>query len=159
MMSIWLPGRNASTPTLSMRPPLTTALTLPLMRPPSLKTLTIFSQFCVLGAFSGEDDHALVVLEAFEQDFDFVADFEGVRIVEFAEADDALGLVADVDEDFPGADLQNVAFDNGAFAEVLHGLGDQFLHSDHNLGVGGVRRRRTAAWLREKGAAADRPAG
>ena len=54
MMSTWLPGRNASTPTLSMRPPLTTALTLPVMSPPLLKILTIFSQFCFWAAFSLE---------------------------------------------------------------------------------------------------------
>ena len=46
-MSICEPGRNASTPMLTVRPPLTTALTLPLMSPPSWKTLTIFSQFCL----------------------------------------------------------------------------------------------------------------
>ncbi len=90
----------------------------------------------VQGALAREDDHALVVFEAFEENVDFVADFEGVRIIELGDGDDAFGFVADVHEDFPGADLQDVAFDNGAFAEVLHGLGDQFLHSNHNLGLG-----------------------
>ncbi len=95
MMSTCDPGRNASTPTLSMRPPLTTALTLPLMSPPSLKILTIFSQFCFCAAFSLErTTHALVVLEAREQDLDLVADLEFVALVELAQADHALALVA-----------------------------------------------------------------
>ena len=77
MMSICEAGRKASTPTLTVRPPLTTALTLPLIRPSPLKTETIFSQFWRAAAFSLErNDHALVVFEPFEKHLDFVADFD-----------------------------------------------------------------------------------
>ncbi len=44
--------RNASTPMLTRRPPLTTALTLPVMVPPSLQIVRILSQFCLNSAFS-----------------------------------------------------------------------------------------------------------
>ena len=47
-------GRKASTPMLTIRPPLTTDLTLPLMRPSPSKTLTILSQFWLYAAFSLE---------------------------------------------------------------------------------------------------------
>ena len=53
-MSTCEPGRKASTPTFTIRPPFTTLLTLPFTRPPSSKTLTIFSQFCLWAAFSLE---------------------------------------------------------------------------------------------------------
>ncbi len=115
-------GQECSTPTLSMRPPLTTALTLPLTSPPLLKIWTIFSQFCFWAAFSLERTTMLVVLEALEEHFDFAADFERFAVFKFAEADDALGLVADVDEDLVGALLQHLAFDDASFGKRLHRL-------------------------------------
>ena len=119
MMSICEPGRNASTPMLTMRPPLTTALTLPLTRPPSLQTLRILSQFCLrLGLFLGEDDHAFLVFEAFDEDFDFVADFEVFDVFEFVGGDDAFGFVADVHEHFAGTDFEDAAFNDAALAEL-----------------------------------------
>ncbi len=42
------------------------------------------------GFFLGELDHALVVFEAFEEHFDFVADLEVFDVVEFRGGDDAL---------------------------------------------------------------------
>ena len=115
------PGRNASTPTLSMRPPLTTALTLPVMRPPLLKICDDLFPVLLLGRFFlGKDNHALIVLEALEQHFDFGADFQDFAVLKFAEADDTLGLVADVDEDFIGAFLQDASLDDTAFGKRLH---------------------------------------
>ena len=80
----------------------------------------LFPVLLLRGLFLGEDDHALVVLEALEQHFDFAADFERFAVFEFAEADDALGLVADVDEDFIGAFLQDASLDDTAFGKRLH---------------------------------------
>ena len=80
----------------------------------------LFPVLLLRGLFLGEDDHALVVFEALEQDFDFVADFQFVGLVEFAEADDALGLVADVDEDFVGTLLQDASADDTAFGKRSH---------------------------------------
>ena len=51
-MSICDAGRKASTPILTSRPPLTTALTLPAMVPPSLQMVRILSQFFLNSAFS-----------------------------------------------------------------------------------------------------------
>ena len=84
----------------------------------------------------GEDDHALVVFQALQQDFHFVADFDVVEVVELGDGDDAFGFIADVDEHFTGTDFEDMALDDGAFAEVLHGPRDEFLHSSHNGVVG-----------------------
>ena len=129
-MSIWLPGRNASTPMLTMRPPLTTLLTLPLMRPSPWNTLDdLLPILAVERLFAGEDDHALVVFEPFEEHVDLIADVHVVEVVEFGERDDTLRLVADVHEGFARAEFEDVAFDDGAFAEVAHRLRNEFLHS------------------------------
>ena len=46
----------------------------------------LFPVLLVGGLFLGEDDHALVVFEALEQDFDFVADLRGLRRLQIPEA-------------------------------------------------------------------------
>ena len=108
MMSICDAGRNASTPMLTSRPPLTTALTLPLMVPPSLQMVRMLVPVLLeLGFFLGEDDHAFFVFEFFDQDIDFIADFDGFDVVEFIAGDDAFAFVADVHEDFLGADFDD----------------------------------------------------
>ena len=118
-MSICEPGRNASTPMLTVRPPLTTALTLPLMRPLVLEDLDDLVPVLVVGGLLlGEDDHALVVFEALEEHFDFVADLEVFDVIEFAQGDDALGFVADVHEDFARADFEDASFDDAALFEL-----------------------------------------
>ena len=65
-----------------------------------------------LGLFLGEDDHALLVLELFDQDIDFVADLDGFDVFEFVAGDDAFAFVADIDEDFLGTDFDDGAFDD-----------------------------------------------
>ena len=86
-----------------------------------------------LGLFLGEDDHALLVFELLDQDIDLVADLDGFDVFEFVAGDDAFALVADVHEDFLGADFDDGAFDDiasgkGQFARLLHG----FFHCEHN---------------------------
>ncbi len=84
------------------------------MRPLPWKTLTIFSQFLAMHRlFAGKNDHPFVILEALEEHFDFIADLERVGVVEFVDIDDALGLVANVDEDFARAHFENAALDDG----------------------------------------------
>src|SRR5439155_19353320 len=51
-----------------------------------------FPIFLELGLFLGEDDHALLVFEFFNQDIDFVADFNGFDVFKFVGGDDALAL-------------------------------------------------------------------
>ena len=121
---------------LTIRPPLTTALTLPLMMPPSLQIVRILSQFFLeLRLFLGEDDHALVVFEFFDQDFDFVADFDGLDVFKFVAGNDALALVADVHEDFLGADFDDGAFDDFARSKAHIALLDGLFHGEHNKRV------------------------
>ena len=115
MTSICDAGRNASTPMLTSRPPLTTALTLPLMRAAFVADgEDAFPVLLELGLFLGEDDHAFLVFEFLDQDIDFVADFDGLDVVEFVAGDDAFAFVADVHQDFLGADFDDGAFDDFA---------------------------------------------
>ena len=67
-----------------------------------------------LGLFLGEDDHAFLVFEFLDEDIDFVADLDGLDVVEFVGGDDAFAFVADVHEDFLGADFDDGAFDDFA---------------------------------------------
>ena len=106
--------------------------------------------------FAGEHDHALVVFETFEENVHFVADVHVVEIVEFGKRDDTLRFVADVHEGFARAEFEDMAFDDGAFAEVAHGLRNEFLHSCHNqLGVGQTTRTGGG----QKGPATESPGG
>ena len=68
------------------------------------------------GLFLGEDDHALIVFEAFEEDFDFVADLN-VLVFKLVGRDGPFRFVADVHQDDLRLDFQNAALDDGAFGE------------------------------------------
>jgi hypothetical protein len=83
---------------------------------------------------AGEDDVAVVVFEAFEEDFDLLADFQFVGIFKFVGVDDAFGFVADVQGDFLGAFVDDGAFDDGAFLEVLQGSVQQSGDIFHGMG-------------------------
>ncbi len=85
-----------------------------------------------LGLFLGEDDHALLVLELLDQDIDFVADLDGLDVLEFVGGDDALAFVTDVHEDFLGADFDDGAFDNFASRKAHRALLHGFFHREHN---------------------------
>jgi hypothetical protein len=82
------------------------------MVPPSLQMVRIVPVLLELGFFLGEDDHALFVLEFFDEDIDFVADLDGFDVIELAGGDDAFAFVADVHQDFLGADFDDGAFDD-----------------------------------------------
>ena len=115
MTSICDAGKKASTPTLTTRPPLTTDLTLPVMRAAFVADGEDFVPVLFeLGFFVGEDDGAFLVFEFFDEDIDFVADFDGFEVVKFVAGDDAFAFVADVHEDFLGADFDDGAFDDFA---------------------------------------------
>ena len=131
-MSICEAGRNASTPMLTIRPPLTTDLTLPLIRPSPAKTLRdLVPVLAIRGLLLREHDHAFLVLEPLEEHFHFVADFERLDVVEFGRRDDAFGLVTDVHQHFAWPNLQNASLDDAAFFEVAHRLREQILHLQH----------------------------
>ena len=85
----------------------------------------------VLGALLGQDQPALLVLLLEDQGLDVVADRDDLVRVDvvldrqLARGDDALGLVADVEQDLVPVDLDDGAFDDVAVVEVLDGLVDR----------------------------------
>ena len=85
----------------------------------------------VLGALLGQDQAAFLVLLLEDKGLDLVADrHDLVRIDvvldrQFARGDDALGLVADVEQDLVSVDLDDGALDDVAVVEVLDGLVDR----------------------------------
>ena len=85
----------------------------------------------VLGALLGQDQAAFLVLLLEDQGLDLVADLDdlvGVDVVldrQLAGGDDALGLVADVEEDLVAVDLDDDALDDVAVVEVLDRVVDR----------------------------------
>ena len=79
----------------------------------------------VLGALLGQDQPAFLVLLLQDKGLDLVAqgdDLIGVDVVldrQLTRGDDALGLVADVEQDFVTVDLDDDAVDDVAIVEVL----------------------------------------
>ncbi len=85
----------------------------------------------VLGALLGEDQASLLVLFLEDQALDAVADgddLRGVDVVadgELARRDDALGLKADVEQDFVVVDLDHGAGDQVTVFELEDAVADQ----------------------------------
>ena len=85
----------------------------------------------VLRPLLREDQAALLVLLLEDKGLDVVTDGDdlgGVDVVldrQLTRGDDALGLVADVEQDLVPIDLDDGAFDNVAVVEVLDGLVDR----------------------------------
>ena len=77
----------------------------------------------VRGFLAGEDDLAVLIFQAFEEDFNLLTDGEIVRGAKFIQIDRAFRFVADIDHDFAGAAFDDATFDDGAFLKVLHRLG------------------------------------
>ncbi len=69
---------------------------------------------------------------AFDKNVDFVADLDVLMSSNSLAGDDAFALVADVHEDFLGADFDDVSFDDAALAIIFDRVGDQFLQFCHN---------------------------
>ena len=131
-MSICDAGKNASTPMFTIRPPLTTDFTLPLIRPSPSKTLhDLVPVLPISGFLLREDDHAFVVFEPLEEHFHFVAHFERLDVVEFRYRNDALGLVSDIDQDFARTNFQYASLDDASLAEIRHRLRHHILHLHH----------------------------
>ncbi len=88
---------------------------------------------------AGQDHHALAVFEPFNEHVNLVADLGGLGILELGKRDDAFALVADVDEDFLGADFEDDAFDDLAWDKALGALPQGFFHGEHRDRVVRVR--------------------
>ena len=114
-----------------MRPPLTTSMTVPVDDAVLLLDLLDGAPGAlVLGALLGQDQPAFLVLLLEDQGLDLVADGDdlvGVDVVldrQLTRGDDALGLVADVEQDLVAVDLDDGALDDVAVVEVLDGRVD-----------------------------------
>ena len=86
-----------------------------------------------LGAFFGENDHAVLVFEAFDQHFKAVAYLDFLDVVEFVGGDASLALVTDVHKDFLVTDFDDVPFDNFAFGKADIALRQGFFHGHHDI--------------------------
>src|SRR6478752_906624 len=96
-----------------------------------LDLLHVAPRALVLRTLLRQDQTAFLVLLLENQGLDLVADLDdlvGVDVVldgELARGDDALGLVADVEEDLVAVDLHHGAFDEVTVVEELEGLLDR----------------------------------
>ncbi len=105
----------------------------------------------VLRALLGQDQAALLVLLLEDQGLDLVADGDdlvGVDVVldgQLAGGDDALGLVADVEQDLVPVDLDDGALDDVAVVEVLDRLVDR---GEEVIGGADVVDRDLREWCR-----------
>ena len=125
-------GRKPRRPMSTIRPPLTTSITEPVDDAVVLlDLLDVAPGALVLRALLGQDEAAFLVLLLENEGLDLVADLDdlvGVDVVldrELARGDDALGLVADVEQDLVAVDLHDGAFDDVAVVEELEGLFDR----------------------------------
>ena len=100
-------------------------MTEPVTTPSSSLIFSIVPGALVLRALLGQDQPAFLVLLLEDEGLDGVADGDdlvGIHVVldgELARGDDALGLVADVEEDLVTVDLHDRALDDVAVVEVL----------------------------------------
>ena len=114
----------------------------------AVRLLDLVPDLHFLGLVLGQDDVAVLVFRALEQHVHGIAlldrDLAG-EVGELGQRDDALRLVADVDDHFRGRDRENAAADDLSLLQVLEGvlvlgqkvfvlLGRQFLLCFHRLG-------------------------
>src|SRR5205809_551841 len=106
--------------------------------------------FLELSLFLRQDDHAVLVFEFLNQDVDLIADLDGFDVFKFVGGNGAFAFVADVHEDFLGADFDDGAFDDFACGKAFIALLQGFFHGEHSdlrdstagALVGALRQRR-----------------
>ena len=166
-------GRKPRRPMSRMRPPFTTSITGPSTTPPeSLICSIVAPGALVLGALLRQDESTLLVLFLEDQRLDLVAerdDLVRVDVVadrELADGDDALGLVADVEEHLVVVDLHDRALHDVAVVEGDDRLVDRVVEGERTEVVLGdlvedvaVRRRRTVGGGCRRGCGAASVAG
>ena len=119
-MSTWLAGRKTLTPMSTSRPPLILRVTLPLTTSPSLCLEMTISQSRIRCAFLRERTISPVSSSTASRRTSTSSPGCGRRLVfPLVERDEALGLVADVDDDLVADDLDDLALDDAADLEVL----------------------------------------
>jgi hypothetical protein len=84
------------------------------------------------GAALAENNHAVFVLELFEEYFDLLADGVLFQVSKFLNRDDAFGFVSNVDEYIAIVNLEYLSGYDGAFGEILKGF---IVHCFHGCGI------------------------
>ena len=119
-MSTWLAGRKTLTPMSTSRPPLILRVTLPLTTSPSWYLEMTISQARIRWAFLRERTISPVSSSIPSSRTSTSSPGCGRRLVlPLVERDEALGLVADVDDDLVADDLDDLARDDAADLEAL----------------------------------------
>src|ERR1700739_3161223 len=109
----------------TVRPPLTTAFTLPLIKPSPSKTLTILSQFCLWAAFSLDRTTIPSSFSSFSSSTSTSSPTSTSPMSSNSEAGDhPFGFIPDVHQNLPRPDFQYTAFYDAAFFEIAQGLRD-----------------------------------
>ena len=85
-----------------------------------------------LSLLLGEDNHAFTVLELFDEHIDAIANLDGFDVGKFVGGDDSLALVADIHQDFLGADFDDGSLDDFASSKAHRALLHGFFHREHN---------------------------
>ena len=107
--------------------------------------LDVVPDLHLLGFFAREDDVAVAIFGALEQDVDDVAGLHGDLsgfVDELVDGDDAFGLVSDVDDDFGRGDFQDGALDDFTFRDVAEAVIVKVQQARVFLRVDGKRLRR-----------------
>ena len=74
--------------------------------------------------FFGQHHHPVLILQAFQENFDLVTDFHLIDIVKLGRGNHAFGLVSNVDQYLARADFQDSALNDTAFLKIAQGLRD-----------------------------------
>ena len=114
-------GRNTGTPMSTSKPPLILRVTLPAHR------IAFFLRFDDLvpagdavGLALGDHHHAGIGFDLFQENGDFIADFDIVGLVGVplaGEREDAFGFQADLDDDVVAVDVDDFSLEDGAVGE------------------------------------------
>ena len=88
--------------------------------------------FLELGLLVRQLDGALLVFELLDEDINDVADLDGLHVGKFDAGDGAFAFVADVHQNFLGADFDDGAFDNFALGKTRRALLHGIFHGEHN---------------------------
>jgi hypothetical protein len=86
-----------------------------------------------LGLLLGKHNHALLVLEFFDEDIHFVPDFDFLDVVKFVAGDGAFALVSDIHQGFLGPDFNDATFDNFACGKARRAVLQGFFHREHDV--------------------------
>ena len=86
------------------------------------------------GFLFGEDNHSVVVLDAFEKNLEHIAGLDFLALLKLAYRNRAFGFISDIHQHFMAADFQNASGNNRSLRKVFEGFVVQAGH-----GIPGLR--------------------